>query len=386
MKARSHYLLLTVPFLILTLATTAFLSPSVKSVRVDTGNIDIHHQSIVFRPKWNTYSNWPATKDNQDASSRQCNDSPLLPSRLPVFPLRKSVKLPTESLTLNLYESRYLAMAESILNNTNRNGPPMLFGAIYCSDKPQVVAGGVSPIVPMYDIGDIGAVFAVEHSEEGVHTDDENKNVGGQQRRIRIVGVAIGRFSIKQILHNGYGGGDVSENNKQTKKEDPLPYIVVEPKWVWDAPVQSHEEKRIRQFEKKFQNIMKERLEVTPMIAENCKHTTSSNSSQPNEEEEEEEEEGDNAVATTPSIATTMNSWSPTGTTRRITPYDFMTGAHANNAEQMKLSDHEEWKELFSFAAILTLLPDRLSRDMQRVMQMTSTLERWEYLDQHWSS
>lgn len=73
---------------------------------------------------------------------------------LPIFPLRKSIKLPGETLTLNLYEERYLAMAEWILlgttgaissrivdtrtnskSNASSLSSSMMFGALYASDK-----------------------------------------------------------------------------------------------------------------------------------------------------------------------------------------------------------------------------------------------------------
>jgi hypothetical protein len=56
---------------------------------------------------------------------------------LPVFPLRKSIRLPTESLTLNLYEDRYIALSEFILEQKQP-----IFGALYSSDKPQIVKAG----------------------------------------------------------------------------------------------------------------------------------------------------------------------------------------------------------------------------------------------------
>ena len=46
---------------------------------------------------------------------------------LPIFPLRKVVRLPTEELILNLYEDRYLAMAEYILKP---NAGAQIFGAL----------------------------------------------------------------------------------------------------------------------------------------------------------------------------------------------------------------------------------------------------------------
>jgi Lon protease-like protein len=125
---------------------------------------------------------------------------------LPIFPLRKAVRLPTETLTLNLYEERYLAMSEFVLKSDQR-----LFGALFSSDKPQVVKGGMGKIVPMIQPGDIGVVFVLEDSEDGL----VQRQGAPPRRQIRLVGTGAGRFQIQKILHNGYG-------------DDSLPFIVVE--------------------------------------------------------------------------------------------------------------------------------------------------------------
>ena len=171
-------------------------------------------------------------------------DAPI-PERfeLPVFPLRRAAKIPTDTITLNLYEDRYLSLAERVLKDedvrpeeksaagddgrepevaeingeTRRVGNT--FGAIYCSNKPQILRGGVGPITPMMDVGDIGAVFSVLYSEEGMVP-----TRGGDQmrRRIKLVGVAVGRFRVERILHDGFGG-DAAAGAVQ-----PLPFILVE--------------------------------------------------------------------------------------------------------------------------------------------------------------
>jgi len=140
---------------------------------------------------------------------------------LPVFPLRKTVRLPTESLTLNLYEDRYLEMARYILRDedrvtTKKKRQAMLFGAMYTSNKPQVVGeGGLGPIVPLLREGDVGVLFLVEHWKEGLVP-----TVGDEPRhRIRIVGTGVGRFRVRRIVNNGY---DYNNNT------DARPYIVVE--------------------------------------------------------------------------------------------------------------------------------------------------------------
>jgi hypothetical protein len=124
---------------------------------------------------------------------------------LPVFPLRKSVRLPTETLTLNLYEDRYLAWAEFVESDQR------LFGALFSSDKPQVVKRGVGDIVPMIEPGDIGVICVLDDSEDALIPTQG----ASPRRRIRLVGTGAGRFQIQRILHNGYGDGS-------------LPFIVVE--------------------------------------------------------------------------------------------------------------------------------------------------------------
>eukprot|EP00980_Cylindrotheca_fusiformis_P015449 scaffold4343_cov144-Cylindrotheca_fusiformis.AAC.27 len=113
----------------------------------------------------------------------------------PVFPLRKSVLLPTETLKLNLYEPRYLAMSEHILEQDDP-----LFGALYASEKPQIVKGGKGPIIPMLDVGDIGVVCFVKDWEEGtVPTQDPSFT----RRRIRLNALAVSRFRIEEIVCDG---------------------------------------------------------------------------------------------------------------------------------------------------------------------------------------
>jgi Lon protease-like protein len=115
---------------------------------------------------------------------------------LPIFPLRKAVRLPTETLILNLYEERYLAMSEYILSQETK-----LFGTLYSSDKPQIVHGGQGPIVPMVDCGDIGVLCTVfEHEEGMVPTATE----GFSRRRIRLQALGTSRYEIIKILHRGY--------------------------------------------------------------------------------------------------------------------------------------------------------------------------------------
>jgi hypothetical protein len=176
---------------------------------------------------------------------------------LPVFPLRKSVRLPTESIILNLFESRYLAMAEFVLqhptslsawdstigascflslripafessvrgqeNIQQRNRP--LFGALFSADMPHVVRGDrTRPPVPIASPGDIGVVFEVSESQE-----DMIPTLNGEcRRRIRLCATSLHRFSVEQILHDGYS--DCS-----------LPFMVVLASSLWDYAAQPQE-------------------------------------------------------------------------------------------------------------------------------------------------
>jgi hypothetical protein len=112
-------------------------------------------------------------------------------------------------------------MAESVLAAT----PPPLFGALYASNKAQLVARGTGPIVPMVEPGDVGVLCLVQRSAVG-----DIPTVGGEEmrRRIRLEAVAVGRFVIDRVLHSGYGGGLATT-------QPPLPYIVAETELVFDV-------------------------------------------------------------------------------------------------------------------------------------------------------
>jgi hypothetical protein len=138
---------------------------------------------------------WSKSKNTFRATEPRNNNEKAASLSLPIFPLRKKIRLPTETLTLNLYEERYLTMAESILDSKCA-----LFGAVFASDKPQIVSRGTGPIVPLIDPGDVGVLFIVtDHAENMIPT------VGGiKRRRIRLVATAIGRFEAQSILNDGY--------------------------------------------------------------------------------------------------------------------------------------------------------------------------------------
>jgi len=123
---------------------------------------------------------------------------------LPIFPTRKSARFPSEFITLNLYEERYLSLAEQVLENAASapNGQGR-FGAIYSSDKGQVVTeNGAGPIVPLLEVGDVGTLFHVQTHEEG-HIPTRRSN-GELRRRIRLEAVGVTRFRIQQFVHKGF--------------------------------------------------------------------------------------------------------------------------------------------------------------------------------------
>lgn len=132
----------------------------------------------------------PSTRAYKAISSTR-----LFGIQIPVFPLRRTVRLPTESLTLNLYEERYLELAEYVLQQEYP-----YFGAIYSANKPQVVRNGTGPIVPLLERGNLGVLFLVQDSEEGMIP----TRGGIPRRRIRLVARGAVRFQIQEILQNGY--------------------------------------------------------------------------------------------------------------------------------------------------------------------------------------
>lgn len=117
---------------------------------------------------------------------------------LPIFPLRTSLKFPTENLTLNLFEDRYLAIAEYVLKDQNES---RFFGAVHAGFRPQIVRGGVGPIVPLICKGDVGVCFLVDSFEDSLIP-----TIGSSyRRRIRLLSRGIQRFRINRILDNGFG-------------------------------------------------------------------------------------------------------------------------------------------------------------------------------------
>jgi Lon protease-like protein len=165
------------------------------------------------------------------AKQREVNSDLRL--TIPIFPLRKKVRLPTESLTLNLYEERYLAMCEYIL----REKKYPMFGTIYSSNMPQVIKAGIGPIVPMLSEGDVGVLCLVENSQEGLIP----TRGGEERRRIRLQARGAVRFEVTRILHNGCG--------------QDVPFILAEAKLLLDADNDSSDEQRVSEMSQELAKL-----------------------------------------------------------------------------------------------------------------------------------
>jgi hypothetical protein len=252
---------------------------------------------------------------------------------LPIFPLRKAVRLPTETLTLNLYEERYLAMSEYVLESDQQ-----LFGALFSSDKPQVVKeGGMGKIVPMIQPGDIGVIFVLEDSEELRIPKQEG---APPRRQIRLVGRGAGRFQIQRILHNGYG-------------EDSLPFIVAEAILLHDdySPFVSDEDR-----------LNLERNLWDKAIKMNIDGRSSSLSNRNNEDEESFDKEGFGMDCSNDLVE---------GLVAKLPYREALT---EQTLEEMKA-------ELRSFALASALISDSSSKDRLEMLRTSSVRSRLNVLD-----
>jgi len=139
--------------------------------------------------------------------------------KIPIFPLRKYARMPTDSIELNLWEERYIALSETVLRNVKQDCFEIaeescgLFGLLYCSDMPQMVRSSSLPITPMVKVGDVGAICIVSQSNDEtvpkfkMNTSDKSESDNGEKRRrINLVGMCVGRFRVKKILSDGFGG------------------------------------------------------------------------------------------------------------------------------------------------------------------------------------
>jgi hypothetical protein len=237
---------------------------------------------------------------------------------LPIFPLRKRVKFPTQTNQLTLWEERYKNLAQCILNSKSSE---QMFGVLYCSDKAQMVKKGTEPVTPIIKVGDTGVMNILQESQIFPSEGDGSNNVSEKGlnhiQKIRLLGLGVGRFKVEKILHNGFGGGDAVLENK----EDPLPFILVKASRIDDIRI---EEDQISDIENRIEKMC-------PLPAS----------------------KGDFLPSTQGSY-----SWS------------FARGTTL-----------EQQRQLWSFAMVSSLVDTASTVDMQRMLETTSTLERFEFLD-----
>ena len=89
-------------------------------------------------------------------------DSPAdLPSVLPVFPLRGAILLPRATLTLNVFEPRYLALVDHVLANERLMGVVQPAGDAGTVESPQGKA------FPVRSVGCLGRITAFNETDEG---------------------------------------------------------------------------------------------------------------------------------------------------------------------------------------------------------------------------
>lgn len=109
---------------------------------------------------------------------------------LPLFPLRKAPRCPTDRLSLNLFEPRYVALAERVLASDG------VFAGLHC-EGPHVLPRGRGPATPLVAEGGVGSVFAVDDWERDGSV-------------VRIAARAFGRFAVRRVVATPANRGDVA--------------------------------------------------------------------------------------------------------------------------------------------------------------------------------
>jgi hypothetical protein len=150
---------------------------------------------------------------------------------LPIFPLRKRVKFPTEQLKLTLWEERYKMLSRYVLGNASHPDKPM-FGALYCSHKTQIIKAGQKPITPMVEVGDVGIICSVTSSQVFINGEEVCSSRKDEEdvEKIRLWGLGVARFRVDRVISNGLG-------EQENKKEGSLPFILVEGSRIDDVGV-----------------------------------------------------------------------------------------------------------------------------------------------------
>ncbi len=84
-----------------------------------------------------------------------------LPDRLPLFPLRGAILLPRASLSLNVFEPRYLALVDAAL------GSDRLIGIVQPSPESGLAESPLGKAFPLRDVGCAGRIVGFTESEDG---------------------------------------------------------------------------------------------------------------------------------------------------------------------------------------------------------------------------
>jgi hypothetical protein len=211
-------------------------------------------------------------------------------------------------------------MSEYILT-TNQ-----MFGALYSSDKPQLVTKGVGPIIPMIEVGDIGVLCLVLDSQEGMVP----TRAGPTVRRIQLNATAITRFRIEKILYDG------------TINEDTPPFILVESSLVIDNSAVGPDNSDTKRLVGRLTEAM-----------------------QKHHQDKTQEEEGEEVSLSD-------------ATKKSRQPMDLVEVVDSLVCYE-KCDRQAKKRELFSFAAASALFPvDASPRDMAALLRMESTFERLE--------
>jgi Lon protease-like protein len=298
--------------------------------------------------------------------------------RIPIFPLRKSVRLPTDRLQLNLYEERYIAMSEYILldddqknNNDKSSNEPSarrIFGAIYASNKPQLVRNARGPVVPILSVGDVGTVFYVQESEEGmIPTADSSFT----RRRIRLNAMGVGRFRIENILHDGTYLSPQEMTAEDDNRGGPLPFILVEASWIQDNKSSSvnddaSENKRLEALQQEIEQVISQ--------------TTNRGAFQYDESGSDEDEKASTLQEINDTTTTSLRQEDMVGLEAVGLVQSLLVQNGFDNDFALQQQEQDDNLEIFSFAAASALgaSQHRTAKEMSDVLQMKSTLERLE--------
>lgn len=328
--------------------------------------------------------------DNIPSSANMSSTTRMM--RIPIFPLRKAVRLPTDRLQLNLYEERYLAMSEYILldddqnNNEKSSGhppaPKRIFGTIYSSDKPQLVRNARGPMVPILSIGDVGAIFYVQDFEEGmIPTADPSFT----RRRIRLNAMGVARFRIENILHDGCGGGTYPSTEQEMIDHDdenggPLPFILVEASWIQDnksfsVDDDASENKRLVALQQEIEQ------QIISQTTNRVSQYDQSGSDETEKASTLEESSDDTTCGPLPTATATPRQEDIVG----LEAVDLVQSWLAQNGGSgndfaLQQQEQDDMLEIFSFAAasVLGASQQRSAKEMADVLQIESTLERLE--------